>query len=572
MHASYRPLMKFCAVSAIVLLVIGLLMIVFLPRSPGPVKTSLQVTMAGMPVPGARVKVVDRQSLIGALALIPFRANLSDRVPESLYAEFVGMLVVGGGPGRMATDSQGKISVRGRLDRRDFVVASGKSPSSDAPGQCLWVVSAAEVQDDKLFLDEHNMGGRRVFKLLAASPGLMEALVTRLRDEAKGILARQQFDTARRYVRNAAALLGNEGAAELLTEINAAEAAHFRRLAKKAVQRTDYDAARQLMRRADSIQPNPKLTEPLLEEILESEGGLVRLIEGHQDGVCCVAFSPDGSRAVSAGRDRSVRLWNTSDWSQIHRLVGHAGEVAVAIFSPDGRSVLSGGADGTILLWDAESGRKIRSLTGHTEPVTALAFSPDGKQALSAGTDGTVRLWKLDTPREVHRFEGHQKPVVAVAFSPDARCAYSASDDGTVRVWNVETGKQLRRIQTTDMPAIASMALSPDGKTMLTGGKDMRVRWCEVEMGKELRRFIGRPALPRAVGFSTDGRLAVTGHDDCSVRLWELDSGRELHDFQGHTGGVSCAAFSPNCRRVLSCSEKDKAIRLWAVPKNVLRE
>ena len=64
-------------------------------------------------------------------------------------------------------------------------------------------------------------------------------------------------------------------------------------------------------------------------------------------------------------------------------------------FSPDGSRALSGSMDSTVRLWDVETGRELRRLQGHDGLVTALAFSPDGRRALSGSMDNSVRLWGL---------------------------------------------------------------------------------------------------------------------------------------------------------------------------------
>jgi len=64
-------------------------------------------------------------------------------------------------------------------------------------------------------------------------------------------------------------------------------------------------------------------------------------------------------------------------------------------FSPDGTRVVTSGQDKTIRLWDVETGREVLILRGHTAAVADIAFSPDGVHLASASYDATIREFAL---------------------------------------------------------------------------------------------------------------------------------------------------------------------------------
>ena len=83
-------------------------------------------------------------------------------------------------------------------------------------------------------------------------------------------------------------------------------------------------------------------------------------LTGHTAPVESVAFSPDGSRIVSGGDDRTLRLWNSDTGQQIGEpLTGHTAAVLSVALSPDGKLIASGGDDRTLRLWDAATGKAL---------------------------------------------------------------------------------------------------------------------------------------------------------------------------------------------------------------------
>lgn len=66
-----------------------------------------------------------------------------------------------------------------------------------------------------------------------------------------------------------------------------------------------------------------------------------------------LSFSADGKRLAST-RTRVVKIWDTTAGRQIASLLGHGDDVLQVAFSPDGKKLASLGREGTILIWDAE--------------------------------------------------------------------------------------------------------------------------------------------------------------------------------------------------------------------------
>ena len=77
-----------------------------------------------------------------------------------------------------------------------------------------------------------------------------------------------------------------------------------------------------------------------------------------------------------------------------------------AAFSPDGSRIVTASRDNTARLWDAKTGAALATLSGHTDAVTSAAFSPDGSRVVTASEDKTARLWDAKTGAALARSRG----------------------------------------------------------------------------------------------------------------------------------------------------------------------
>src|SRR6266496_2892228 len=232
------------------------------------------------------------------------------------------------------------------------------------------------------------------------------------------------------------------------------------------------------------------------------------------DYVLNVAWSPDGARIASGGRDSTVQIWNTSTGKRLLTYRGHLHGVLALAWSPDGTRIASGSDDNTVQVWDAKTGKHLLTYRGHTNSVNSVAWSPDGTRIASASDDNTVQVWDVSTGKRLLTYLGNKTVVLGVAWSPDGTRIASGSFDATVQVWNASNGKHLLTYR-GQPDSVYSLAWSPDGTRIVSGSYHDIVQIWNASNGKSLYSFRSGGLF---VAWSPHSPLIASGGEDGTVK------------------------------------------------------
>jgi WD40 repeat protein len=268
-------------------------------------------------------------------------------------------------------------------------------------------------------------------------------------------------------------------------------------------------------------------------------------------------YSPDGAILVTAGEDRTARIWDAATGRELAALRGHNGRRIFSIdVDPTGARIVTAGDDRTARLWDARSGRPLATLAGHAMWVWVARFSPDGAHVVTASLDGTARLWDATTGRLIAVL--HEGSQVSDALFSGSEVLLKG-EGPTVSRWDAATGTARGRAANHAAPVTAIAAgaggrfasASADGVVQVHGPG-----------GTVVAVFAVEPAATR-LAFSRDGRrLALAGGTE--LQVWDLALPRRLATMHGHAAEVTAIEVAPDGARIASSSE-DGTVRLWDV-------
>lgn len=295
---------------------------------------------------------------------------------------------------------------------------------------------------------------------------------------------------------------------------------------------------------------------------------LIHMLRGHTDMVYYSAWSPDGSRLLTASYDGTTRVWNAESGA-MSVLDEHSAEVEMGAWSPDGTMVATTCLDGTVKIFDMNTSEALHILTGHSAEVWWAAWSPDGTRIATASYDGTARVWEIATGEQLLVLTEHAAAVSDVAWSPDGEKIATTSIDETARVWNATTGETLLVLQ-GHTNIVRQVSWSPDGSQIATAGHDATIRIWDATSGQEIF-VLSREGYNKAwlALWSPDGSQLLTVQsgflgEPGVATLWDTTTGELVFSLPGLGTAMNFGAWSPDGTRVAVC-DSELITRVWDV-------
>lgn len=213
-------------------------------------------------------------------------------------------------------------------------------------------------------------------------------------------------------------------------------------------------------------------------------------------------------------------------------------------------------------------------------------------QRIEGALDRFDPTWRK-TIKEIFTLKGHTARISSVAWSPDGGRIVSGSADKTAKIWDADKGKEVGTLS-VDSGMVTGVTWSPNGKQILissiryfqkTRGSEGTATLWEAEKGQLVRVVRSEGGGLTCVAWSPDGKRILSGTNKGPFRggtaeLWDPERGQKLRSLEkGHFDGVDSVGWSPDGKRFLTCSavtvyvwdaEKERVVLSLKVMGNVL--
>lgn len=215
-----------------------------------------------------------------------------------------------------------------------------------------------------------------------------------------------------------------------------------------------------------------------------------------------VPLETDSKLLLSSSADGTVRLWSLDVWSCLCVYKSHTGPVFRVLWGPHGHYFLTAGWDKTARIFTQDHASAQRLLVGHNTSISAIAWHSNGTYVFSASdeTDKTIRMWSVIKGDCVRVFTGHTDYISALECAPNGRILASADAGGNIFIWDIEKGTRIKRCRGHAKGGIPSLSFSAESTVLVSGGLDGTVRLWDASLRKDTSKT---PALIGGVASAT---------------------------------------------------------------------
>ncbi len=291
----------------------------------------------------------------------------------------------------------------------------------------------------------------------------------------------------------------------------------------------------------------------------------VSVQRGHSAAVLCVAVHPDGQLMASAGKDKTIVIWEVGSGRQLRTMTGHEYSIYELAFDHSGKRLFSADAGGEIKIWNYTTGEQLDSWKGHKGAISSLKLSGSDKLLITGGRDDQVKVWNWKEKKVLHqfKFDGGQYGV-RVDIDQKEELIIAAGDNAKIYLTDLTKNLVKDTLRETSYSfcggCYARAVVSPD-QSWIAGVSQNGplVLWEKVNVDSKIV-LEEKVSDINNLEWDASGKLILVSLKDKTV-VYELESKKKLGEIPKKKEVINAAVFSPDGKTIFQVTNANVVLQ-----------
>jgi WD40 repeat protein len=250
---------------------------------------------------------------------------------------------------------------------------------------------------------------------------------------------------------------------------------------------------------------------------------LLNSFQAHTDDITRIKQSPfnDGIYVATASSDKTIKIWDASNWNLIQTYKNHSKSVhALEFINED--TIVTGGFDNTIQIWIICTGITNRTIYT-TNNVHSLQLMSNSFDLLAGLGNGYINIYNIYTGSFISTLKGHSEWVFDLVLLSNQNLLASSSGDNSTRIWDLTT-YTLKYNLTGHTSWVRGLKLVST-EILASGSWDYTIKLWNITDGTLIRTLSEHT---NKISWSVDlfnSYILVSGSYDRKIKLWNITTG-----------------------------------------------
>ncbi|MBT28430.1 MAG: hypothetical protein CMO01_02135, partial [Thalassobius sp.] len=279
------------------------------------------------------------------------------------------------------------------------------------------------------------------------------------------------------------------------------------------------------------------------------------------DEITDVIFKDQGSEVITIYKDIPARLWiPKGDHGLWMRTFNHYKKVTGGRLSQNQEYLLTFSNDKSIRVWDLKDRSEVKMLNWHDAPVIDADISADGTRGVTLDNDGYAAIWNLQEKRIIKSYED----IASIKLTAEEDLIVLKDKNKKVRLEDI-SGQFFTELMTYKQfnSGIDTLILTEKKDGILTYSKNGSAAFWKLNgvLSAEIDLMEDNEKVDEMV-VSPDASYLLKSDSKGTVTIWDIESGIRIASLKAHKSAIKEVVFLPDKRQLLTAS-LDNLAKKW---------